>query len=445
MARILVADDEENIRKVLKGLLVKNGFTDVVIARDGTEAYELISDGGIDLAISDVNMPGMTGLELFEKTREMVPVFIILTAYGTVETAVAAMKKGVFDFIPKPFDEEELVAAVKKGLAGAQSSRLDLEGSGDVAKLFFESDNQAIKKIKETLSRAATARANMLITGETGTGKGLLASVVHSISPDKTAPFIKVNCAAIPQPLLEAELFGYVKGAFTGASTDKPGKFELADGGTIFLDEIGEMAVEMQAKLLAAIQDKEVTRLGAIKPAKTDVRVIAATNVNVKEAVKAKKFREDLYYRLNVIEFDLPPLRERRGDIPAFAACFLEKYAAEYSLQKKTLSPGAQACLQERSFPGNIRELENIMQKVTIMESAAEVSAEAIAAYLAPEGGACGGNGLAAAAGEKAKKEIELIKEAFSKTGNNRSKAAEMLGVSRRTLLYRLKEYGINP
>lgn len=444
MAKILVVDDEENIRKVLKGLLKKNGFIDIEEAPDGEAALEIINDGGVDLVISDLSMPGMNGMELFEKVKNEPLTFIILTAYGTVEKAVDAIKKGVHDFISKPFDEEELVNIVFKALKDKGMRSLEIEGP-EIADVFFDSDNNEILKIKENLARVAKTGANILIHGETGTGKGLLAGVIHA-SSGKNEPFIKINCAAIPENLIEAELFGYKKGAFTGAVIDKPGKFELADGGTIFLDEIGELSYDMQAKLLCAIQDKEITPLGGNSPVKTDARIIAATNINIQEAIAVKRFREDLYFRLNVVEFALPPLRGRRADIAAFMEYFNEKYSKEYKTGKKDFDSSAVEFLSSCRWPGNIRQLENVVQKALIMEKDRLIGAAQLSSYVKPDTGGCGSvkeGLLGAAKDEKAKKEMLMIKEALAASGGNRTKAAETLGVSRRTLLYRIKEYGL--
>ena len=444
MPIILVVDDEENIRKVIGGLLKKNGFTSITYAANGAEGYEAVEDENIDLIISDVNMPVMDGLALFEKVKDRNIPFIILTAFGTIETAVNAIKNGVYDFIAKPFDEKNLIDTVRKALEEKGKNSLELSDNG-AEEIFFRTLDVTLLKIKESLGRVVSTRAGILIIGETGTGKGLLANIIHQASPDKDKPFIKVNCSAIPDNLMESELFGYVKGAFTGAGTDKPGKFELADGGTIFLDEIGELKPEMQSKLLSVLQEKEVTRLGEHKVRKIDVRIIAATNINIKEAILEKKFREDLYYRLNVVEFKLPALRERRNDIAVLTGFFAAKYAKEFGIKKKVFDPGAVEKFKNAPWPGNVRELENIVQKVSIMEKDEVITAEMLDNYMraSDKAVAAGGTMIDAGREEKSKIEREMIKEALVKTGNNKTKAAEELGISRRTLLYRIKEYGI--
>jgi len=446
MAKILVVDDEQNIRAVLKGLLAKNGFTDVLAAENGKQALELVQDNAIDLIISDISMPVMDGLKLFEEVRGSGVIFIVITAIGTVEMAVDLMKKGVYDFISKPFDETELINTVKKALIDAGKSLVSLRAASGMDEVFFDSANGGITAIKENIIRVARTRAGVLITGETGTGKGLVASYIHKCGNDNSAPFIHVNCAAIPSGLMEAELLGYKKGAFTGAVCDKPGKFELADKGTIFLDEVGELHPELQAKLLTVLQEKQCVRLGDVKPVKFDCRVIAATNIDIKKAVRDKKFREDLYFRLNVVEFDLPPLRARAQDIPAFVEFFNNKYTREYDVEKKVFEKDALDYMKNCRFSGNIRELENVIQKVLVMEREKRVNAKALENFLKKEEEIYTSDnpGLAVRVkDEKVKIEEELIRKALRDTGGNRTDAARQLGISRRTLLYRLKEYGI--
>ncbi len=447
MPNILVVDDEENIRKVLKGLLAKNGFDVVMQAENGKRAFEIIEDNNVDLVISDMNMPELDGMALFEKVKDMDLIFIILTAYGTVDTAVKAIKQGVYDFIAKPFDEAELVNTVKKALAEKKGGRFGVSVKSGLEAVYFRTENPDIIKIKESLDRVVKSGANILLLGDTGTGKGLLAKTIHELDANKAAPFIKVNCAAIPANLMEAELFGYKKGAFTGASTDKPGKFELADGGTLFLDEIGELTFDLQAKLLAAIQDRETTRLGDTRPVKFKARVIAATNIDMKQAIAGKKFREDLYFRLNVVEFTLPKLADRKNDIPQLLDYFIKKYSSEYGAEKKVFEEQAIAHMQGLAWKGNVRELENVIQKIIIMEKEKAITKATLENYVKAEDmeyGARDPSMLEAAKGEKSKKEAGLIREALRKTGNNKTKAAEDLGISRRTLLYRIKEYNIS-
>ena len=413
MEKILIVDDEINIRKVLIGLLNRNGFNSITQAADGQEAVDLIGEESFDLIISDLNMPGMDGMQFFEKVKPEAIPFIILTAYGSIETAVSAVKKGVYDFIAKPFDEENLINTVKKALQESAREKLEL-AEGSAGEVFFKTSNKDMLRIKDNLDRVVKTRAGILIIGETGTGKGVLASIIHELSPEKAAPFIKINCAAIPANLLESELFGYAKGAFTGAVTDKPGKFEMADGGTLFLDEIGELSMDLQSKLLTAIQEKVTARLGENKPRKSDLRIITATNIDIPAAITSKKFREDLYYRLNVVEFKLPPLRERKDDIEGLTSYFAARYAKEYGTGRKTFDTGAAAALKNCAWPGNVRELENVVQKITIMEKDDAVTADTLRNYIR-DGGQAGAqetNLLDAGKAEKARKESGLIRDA---------------------------------
>ncbi len=446
MARILVVDDESNIRTVLKGLLIKNGFADVLTAENGSQAYDIFYDRAIDLIISDVNMPVMDGIKLFEKVRDSGVIFIIITAVGTIEMAVDLMKKGVYDFISKPFDETELVNTVRKALAGAGKIKKSLGVSGGIEEVFFKSKNNDIELIRENIKRVAKTKAGVLITGETGTGKGLVANYIHKCGSENSAPFVHVNCAAIPSGLMEAELFGYKKGAFTGAVCDKPGKFELADKGTIFLDEIGELQPELQAKLLTVLQEKKCVRLGDIKPVSFDCRVIAATNIDIRKAVRDKNFREDLYFRLNVVGIEIPPLRARKDDIPEFVEFFNNKYCGEYEVDKKIFENDAIEYMKGCRFSGNIRELENVIQKVLVMEKEKRVGAQVIEKYLGKEEEIYDKEEIDLSEkmkDEKARVEEEIIRKALKETGGNRSEASKRLGISRRSLLYKLKEYGI--
>jgi len=442
MSNILVVDDELNIRTVLKGLLKKNGYLKVSEAGDGNEALELIDEHHFDLIISDLNMPHMDGMTLFKKVRHFNIPFVILTAFGSIEKAVEAVKNGVFDFIPKPFDEDNLIQTTKKALSLSKNASREVQSN--INQIFFDTKNPKLCKIKYSLEQVVKSKANLLITGESGTGKGVLANIIHQASEQRDNPFIKVNCAAIPENLLESELFGYVKGAFTGAVQNKPGKFELADKGTLFLDEIGEMPLVLQTKLLSAIQDREITRVGDNKVTKVDLRLITATNCELRESVKNNDFREDLYYRINVIEFHLPPLRDRPDDIINLINFFNKKYSKEYSVPEKIFSPDSIESLTRHSWNGNIRELENFIQKILILEKDEEITKGLLQDYLTLVHSAQDNNLFTSANHPKQQKEISLIKNALSEAGGNRTKAAKILGISRRTLLYRIKEYGIN-
>jgi len=338
----------------------------VETAENGAAALSILEEKDIATIISDLQMPEMDGLELFNKIKPLQIPVIIITAFGTIERAVDAMKQGVFDFISKPFDEDNLVQVTRKALSVYNQSRKDAGGGLD--QIFFNSENDHIKRIQDQVQQVVRTNTSILLTGESGTGKGVLADLIHQASPQAKNPFIKINLAAIPENLLESELFGFEKGAFTGAVTAKPGKFELAHQGTLFLDEVGELPLLLQSKILTAIQDKEITRVGDLTSKQLDCRLVFATNRDLQQAVSDKSFREDLYYRLNVIEFKLPPLRERLNDIPPLVGFFNDRYANEFNLPAKTYEKSAFSVLQTHSFPGNIRELENIVQKVILIE-----------------------------------------------------------------------------
>src|SRR5688572_8072686 len=380
-AKILVADDEQNLRRVLTALLRREGH-DVVQAANGVEAIDRLAD--VDVVITDLRMPGADGMEVLRtasKNHPHVPV-IMITAYGSVGQAVEAIKAGAFDYIEKPFEQDQIRAivdkAVRQAIANQAAPRATLYAPGEVG------DNQAasrfglvgtsgeMQSIYEVISKVADTPSTVLITGESGTGKELAAKALHENSSRKNGPFIKINCAAIPKNLMESELFGYEKGAFTGATSSKPGRFELADGGTLFLDEIGEIPVEMQVKLLRAIQESEFERVGGIKTIKVDVRLITATNRDLEKETRGGNFREDLFYRLNVVPLAIPPLRKRTGDIPLLVQHIIKKFNERLKKSITGISDEALATLEGHSWPGNIRELENVLER-TILFSKGEV------------------------------------------------------------------------
>src|SRR5688572_10171383 len=379
-AKILVADDEQNLRRVLTALLRREGH-DVVQAANGVEAIDRLAD--VDVVITDLRMPGADGMEVLRtasKNHPHLPV-IMITAYGSVGQAVEAIKAGAFDYIEKPFEQDQIRAivdkAVRQAIANQAAPRATLYAPGEVG------DNQAasrfglvgtsgeMQSIYEVISKVADTPSTVLITGESGTGKELAAKALHEHSSRKNGPFIKINCAAIPKNLMESELFGYEKGAFTGATSSKPGRFELADGGTLFLDEIGEIPVEMQVKLLRAIQESEFERVGGIKTIKVDVRLITATNRDLEQEIARGNFRDDLYYRLNVVPLQIPPLRRRLGDIPLLVRHIIRRFNERLRKNVSTISDDALAALEGHSWPGNIRELENVLER-TILFSKGE-------------------------------------------------------------------------
>ena len=373
--RILVADDEESIRWVLSKALKQKGFS-VDLAHDGRQALELIKDNCYDLAILDIKMPGITGLDLLDKVRDLNNdlLMVIMTAEASMKNAVEAMKRGAYDYITKPFDLDVIDAIIEKvakarDIAGQVTSlKQELKDRYQVEKNIV-GNSSAMQEVYKTIGKVAVSDVTILIQGESGTGKELVARAVHFNSERLGKPFVAINCAAIPRDLLESELFGSEKGAFTGAGERKQGKFEQANHGTLFLDEIGDMPLDLQAKILRVLQEQEVTRIGGSQNIPVDVRIVAATNQALVEKVRQKEFREDLYYRLNVVPITLAPLRERRDDIPALAVYFLSRSCTEMSVTPKRLTDDALSLLKSYSWPGNVRELENAIKRAVILSN----------------------------------------------------------------------------
>jgi two-component system response regulator AtoC len=451
MSKVLVVDDERKMRRVLQILLERMGI-DSVAAESGGEALERLQSERFDLVLTDLRMPGMTGIDLLSALRALdadVPV-IVLTAYGTVQTAVEAMKRGAFDYVLKPFDLEAVEGTIRKALDLRRfriENRYLREQADDVPA--FENligVSPAMLTVYELVRRVAPTRSAVLITGETGTGKELVARAIHNLSPRQERLFVPLNCAAIPADLLESELFGHTRGSFTGAQADRTGKFELADGGTLFLDEIGDMAYPLQAKLLRVLQEGIIERIGSNKRIPVDVRVISSTHRNLETAIREDRFREDLYYRLNVFQIHLPPLRERREDVPHLAAFFLGRFSRELGKEPPALAAEAVALLGRHDWPGNVRELQNLMERAAVLAAGPEVDATFFRLLLprspaaVPE--AAPGDALAL---EPAVEELErkLILRALSAANDNKAQAARLLGVSERTLWYKLKRYGL--
>src|SRR5688500_11163525 len=371
-AKILVADDEQNLRRVLVALLKREGH-DVVQAATGLEAIEQLAD--VDVVITDLRMPGADGMEVLRtasKNHPHVPV-IMITAYGSVGQAVEAIKAGAFDYIEKPFEQDSIRTIIEKAIGQAAANRMaprptlysasDQESKGRYGLVGASTEMHTIFSVIE---RVADTPSTVLITGESGTGKELVAKALHEQSSRKTEPFIKINCAAIPKTLMESELFGYEKGAFTGATSSKPGRFELADGGTLFLDEIGEIPVEMQVKLLRAIQESEFERVGGLKTIKVDVRLITATNRDLEQEIQRGNFRDDLYYRLNVVPLLIPPLRKRTGDVRLLVSHIIKKFNERLKKNISGIADDALAALEGHNWPGNIRELENVLERTIL-------------------------------------------------------------------------------
>ena len=448
--RILVVDDDESLRWVTRAQLEQSGY-DVTAAADAASALEQIRNSPPDLAITDLKMPGMSGLDLLKAIRAEYPeiIVIVVTAFGTVENAVEAMKAGAYDYITKPVNVDELRLIVNRGL-----EHLDLREEVRVLrssldmKYGFENilgQSNKLLYVLDMASRAAQATSTVLIRGETGTGKELLAKAVHFNSRRKDKPFVTINSGAIPKDLLESELFGHVKGSFTGAFANKKGKVELADGGTLFLDEIGELPLELQVKILRLIQQGEIEKLGFAGVSKVDVRIIAATHRNLQAMVEDETFREDLYYRLAVIPLQLPPLRERAEDIPELVQHFFLKAKEKQGRANLVLSTRMLPYFSSYTWPGNVRELENIIERIVVLSRGDEITLNDLPDFLRRERPAVEElhldlppHGISLEAVEK-----ELIVRALEKFNWDQTHAAQYLDLSRKTLIYRMEKFGL--
>ncbi|MDQ7834589.1 MAG: sigma-54 dependent transcriptional regulator [Humidesulfovibrio sp.] len=454
----LIVDDEPAHRLMVRAVLEDEGWT-VADAESGDKALALLGKTQPHVALVDMKMPGMDGLTLMRELHARMPGLpvVLLTAFGSVGSAVDAMKQGAFDYLTKPADNEELKAVLEKSYdyrrlieenARLRAERTD-QGGGIIGA------SPGIARVRELIEQAGPSEATVLILGESGTGKELVADGLHRASTRSRKPLIKVNCAALPADLLESELFGYMKGAFTGAVKDKPGRFQLASGGTLFLDEIGDMPSHLQAKLLRALQEKIVEPLGSVKPVETDVRVLAATNRDLRADVASGRFREDLYYRLAVLEIPIPPLRERLEDLPLLTSFLLRKLGQKNHKEIRAVSPGFLEALNRHNWPGNVRELENVLERALILARSDTFGPDLLPAQLAGlvSKNACAVPGdiqsalLADAphALESAMDdaERETLVRALDTYAGHREKTADALGISRRTLQYKLKKYGL--
>jgi len=376
--RVLVVDDELNIRRILQASFDKNGWV-ALTAESGHEALTILGREEVDCVLTDVTMPGMSGYDLQKEIADRYPSIpvVIMTAYGTIPQAIQAIRNGAYEFLTKPFDLDSVKKIIQSALdgveVGGKKQAKSKKKVGGFVERTFIAESPVMREILEMVEQVADSRATVLVTGESGTGKEVVARMIHSASARKENPFVAISCAALPETLLEAELFGHEKGAFTGADHEKAGRFELADTGTLFLDEVGDIPLPIQIKLLRVLQEREFERLGATKPTKVDVRLVTATNRDLQEAVDAGSFRLDLLYRLQVVEILLPPLRDRHEDIAPLCEHFLAKYSAENGRDLATVGPEALSILQGYSWPGNVRELENTMERATVMAAAGEI------------------------------------------------------------------------
>ena len=447
---ILVIDDEETQRNVLKGYLEKKGYT-IYSASSGKEGISLVHNKLIDIVISDYRMPDKTGLEVLEDVKKINPEisFVILTAYGSVENAVKAMRLGAFDYMSKPVDLDELDLMMEKIIENKNLKSEILLLKNQLQKKYnFDSFISHSHKMEEALSvasRAADSKATFLITGESGTGKEVLAKSIHYISSRKDKPFIAVNIPALPETLLESELFGHEKGAFTGAEKAKKGRFELADKGTIFLDEIGDIPVNLQVKLLRVLQEHQIEKVGSTETIDIDVRIIAATHQKLEEKIKQGSFREDLFYRLNIVSIHILPLRERKEDIVPLTEYFIEKYSKENGKAKLSLSKETIDLIMKYGFPGNVRELENIIERAVVLSRSDVITVndlpDAVKGYKAESDIAIKEKGNMIERVEALEK--KLIFDALTEANGNQSLAGRMLGITERNLRYKMQKYGI--
>ncbi|MCL2669544.1 MAG: sigma-54 dependent transcriptional regulator [Syntrophaceae bacterium] len=432
-ARILVVEDDASMRMVLKAMLKKEGY-EVSTAADGMEALKILSCERITVVATDLKMPRLDGMGLLERIMRDDPSLpvIILTAHGTVTNAVDALKKGAFDYITKPFEQDELKAVILKAVKTRLIGEQDLAaGSGEADPYRIVGTSQPMLEIQEVIRKVSPTATAILITGETGTGKEMIARAIHRNSPRSDQPFIKINCAAIAENLVESELFGYEKGAFTGAVTTKPGRFELAHKGTLFLDEMGEIPREMQAKLLQAIQDQSFERVGGLKTISVDVRFVAASNRNLQQRVKEGKFREDLFYRLNVFPIHSPPLRERTEDILPLTGHFISKFSHKLGRAVEGIDSEVQERFLAYSWPGNIRELEHIIERLVLMAEGPLLTAQFLPPEMASSAAPSGSEALKSHMEEM---ERQIIARCLEECGGNVTRAAERLGLSRKGL-----------
>jgi two-component system nitrogen regulation response regulator NtrX len=448
---ILIVDDEPGVRSALAGVLRDEGYNVESVA-SGEACLDRVVRGSLDLIILDVWLPGMDGLATLERLRErqVDAQIVLISGHGNIESAVRAIKMGAFDFVEKPLSLEKTVLVVRNAL---RQRRLEAENRALRARvdrtLTMVGESRAIKELREQVAMAAPTNGRVLIYGENGTGKELVARMIHSLSRRRGAAFVEVNCAAIPDELIETELFGHVRGAFTGAVADRRGKFEVADGGTMFLDEIGDMTLRTQAKVLRVLQEQTMEAVGGTTAIKVDARVLAATNKDLQTEIRAGQFREDLYFRLNVIPISVPPLRQRQEDIPLLASHFMAEFAREYGRRLKHCEPATTAILQEYAWPGNVRELRNVIERLMIMVPGDTISAGDVSfldQHASARVGAVESTGARVTLHEARERfERELILRTLAEQQGNMSKTAEALGVERSNLYRKMRAFGLTP
>jgi two-component system nitrogen regulation response regulator NtrX len=447
--RILVVDDEPGIRESLSGVLADEGF-EVAAAQSGEQCLSLLAEEGFDCVLLDVWLPGLDGLavlqQMQEQCGEQCPAIIMISGHGSIESAVRATKLGAFDFLEKPLSLGKVLVVVQNAIE-QRRLRLELAEMRDRARAQIEIIGQSVpvKALRQQIALMAPTNGRVLIYGESGTGKELVAHAIHAASARADRPFIEVNCAAIPEELIESELFGHRKGSFPGAAEDKTGKFEKADGGTLFLDEVGDMSLKTQAKVLRALEEQRFEPVGSSVSVQVDVRVIASTNKHLEEEIERGNFREDLFYRLNVIPFVVPPLRERAEDIPLMAGHFLAEFAAAYARKPKELTPEASELLTSYSWPGNVRELKNMMERIVIMNPQVRIDARHIPLPQARRPAERAADRFTSLQEVRQNAEREYILRKLDELGGNVSRTAEALGLERSNLYKKMRALGIAP
>jgi DNA-binding NtrC family response regulator len=453
METILIVEDKDSMAQMLKETMETEGYRSL-IARDGAEGIRRLREEKIDVVLTDLKLPKKDGMDVLRAAKEENPLLpvILMTAFGSVDVAVKAIKEGAFDFITKPFDTDHLLHLIRKAVANqrlmAENILLKEEFSSVLGMPKIIGKSEKILEVAKNIQKVASTKTTVLLLGESGTGKELFARAIHCLSPRNQYPFVPINCAAIPKELLESELFGHEKGAFTGAETRKPGKFDLADKGTIFLDEIAEMDLSLQAKIMRVIQEGEIERVGGLRAIPVDVRVVAATNKDIERAVSEGLFREDLYYRLSVFPIKIPTLRERAEDVPLLVDFFVRKYCAEMKTPVKSVSKEVIQMLTGHQWKGNVRELENTMERAIILCDEATIAPEHISLSPVPvkvKLETLPMNGTLEDTTKEALRlaETQRIRRALQETRGNKSRAAELLNVSYKTLLTKIKDYGI--